>query len=534
MLSDFLEMSDGQRLHADVCIVGAGPAGITLARKLAEQGRSVCLLESGGEDFEQDTQSLNAGASAGMTYYPLESSRLRFFGGTTHIWGGRCAPLDDIDFETREWVPYSGWPFGAEALADYYRNAHELLRLGRYAYDERLWRDIGAPKPPFDEKLFTTRFWQFDKREGPFALRRCADLAGSDNVNIILHANAVHIQADADARGVTHINISTLAGRQGRVSAAYYVLACGGIENPRLLLASRDVEANGIGNRFDQVGRYFMEHPHCRAGRLDSKQAYALWDGMRKRYLAGNVAAAPALLPTASLQGEKGILNSALTFKLQRDPLRGVPTARKLYQRLKHELAPDRRGRRLHYEYRRLRNWFDRSLRPLGEQALAALGITGLSVIVRAEQAPNPQSRVRLSNRKDILGLPYPELDWRLSSQDRDTVTALADTLQSEFERLGMGVLRKSGWLEEPALEWPVDLSVGNHPIGGYHHIGTTRMSADPRTGVVNADSRVHNYSNLYVAGSSVFPTSGWANPTLTIIALSLRLADHLHVRLRK
>jgi len=533
LLSDFLEMTDGQRLHADVCIVGAGPAGITLARKLAKHRHAVCLLESGGEDFEQDTQSLYTGASVGMAYYPLENTRLRFFGGTIHIWGGRCAQLDDIDFERREWVEHSGWPFGADALAGYYRGAHEILRLGSYGYDERLWREIGTQRPPFDEKLFTTRFWQFDKREEPFALGHCEDLVRSENVEVVLHANAVHIQADPDARSVTGIRISTLDGKQGKVSAAYYVLACGGIENPRLLLSSRDVEANGIGNGFDQVGRYFMEHPHCRAGRLDGNQGYALWDGMRKRYLAGRVPVAPALLPTASLQREKEILNSALTFKLQRDPRLGVSTGKKIYEHLRHELAPDRRGRRLYYTYRGLKRWFDRNLRPTVEHALSALGITGLTLIVRAEQAPNPHSRVRLSNRKDILGLPCPELDWQLSSQDKNTVTVLADTLRSEFERLGMGELKKSGWLDEPALEWPVDLGVGAHPIGGYHHMGTTRMSADPKTGVVDADSRVHNYRNLYVAGSSVFPTSGWANPTLTIIALSLRLADHLDTRLR-
>ena len=533
MLSDFLEMTDGQHLNADVCIVGAGPAGITLARKLAKQGHAVCLLEAGGKDFEQDTQSLYAGASVGMTYYPLENVRLRFFGGTIQIWGGRCAVLDDMDFERRDWVEYSGWPFSADALADYYRSAHKILRLGRYAYDERLWRDIGASKPPFDERLLRTRFWQFDERAEPFALKHCKDLAGDENVNIVLHANAVHIQAESNASSVKHIKFSTLDGRQGRVSAAYYVLACGGIENPRLLLSSADVEANGIGNGYDQVGRYFMEHPHCRAGYLESDHAYALLAAMRKRYLADNIAVAPALLPTASLQREKEILNSALTFKLQKDPGRGVPYATKLYQYLTRELAPDRRGRRLYHMYRGLRGWFDRKLRPAAEYALLVPGVTGLSLMVRAEQAPNPHSRVRLSNRKDILGLPSPELDWRLTSQDKETVRVIADTLQSEFRRLGMGELQKSGWLEEPALEWPVDLSVGVHPIGGYHHMGTTRMSVDPATGVVDADCRVHNYQNLYVAGSSVFPTSGWANPTLTIMALSLRLADHLDTRLQ-
>lgn len=533
MLSDFLEMPDGRHLQTDVCIVGAGPAGITLARKLAKHGHAVCLLESGGDDFDQDTQSLYAGANVGMTYYPLEDSRLRFFGGTSNIWGGRCALLDDIDFERREWVAYSGWPFSAAALTGYYRSAHEILQLGPCLYDDSLWREIGTQKPPFDERLFTTRFWQFDEREEPFGLHRCEDLIGSENVNVVLHANAVHIQADSNARRVIHVRTRALDGKQGKVSAAYYVLACGGIENPRLMLSARDIEPKGLGNRFDQVGRYFMEHPHCRAGRLDSDQAYILWHMMRKRHLVNDVAIAPVLLPTPSLQRKKRILNSGITFKLQRESRRNAPVSKKLYQYLKRELAPDRKGRRLHHGYRGLRSWFNRHVRSAVERSFAALGVTGLSLIVRAEQAPNPRSRVRLTDRKDALGLPFPELDWQLSFQDKETVSVLADTLRAEFERLGTGVLQKSDWLDEPTLEWPVDLSVSNHPIGGYHHVGTTRMSVNPKTGVVDGDCKVHDYQNLYVAGSSIFPTSGWANPTLTIMALSLRLADHLDDRLR-
>ena len=533
MLSDFSDMPDGQQLHADVCIIGAGPAGVTLARKLAKHGHTVCLLESGGEDFEQQTQSLYAGSSVGRRYYPLEDSRLRFFGGTLHIWGGRCARLDDIDFEQRKWVAHSGWPISAGALADYYLRALDMLGVEREPCDERLLHEIDLQKPPFDEKLLTTRFWQFATREEPFALRRCEDLVRSENVHVALHANATHIQADPNASRVTDIQIRALDGKQSRVSAAYFVVACGGIENPRLLLSSSDVEANGIGNQFDQVGRYFMEHPCCRVGRLETDQAYALWAALRKRYPANCAPIAPALVPTASLQREKEILNAALTFKLQRDPGQGVAGMNKLYQHMKHELSPDRKGRRLYYGYRDMRSWFDRSLRPVGERVRAALGTTKLSLILRAEQAPNPDSRVRLSNRKDSLGMPCAELDWRLSAQDKHTVSTLADTLQSEFQRLSIGVLQKSDWLQEPAAEWPADLTVGNHPLGGYHHMGTTRMSTDPKTGVVDGDCRVHNHQNLYVAGSSVFPTSGWANPTLTIIALSLRLADHLHSRLR-
>jgi choline dehydrogenase-like flavoprotein len=148
--------------------------------------------------------------------------------------------------------------------------------------------------------------------------------------------------------------------------------------------------------------------------------------------------------------------------------------------------------------------------------------------MIRAEQAPNPESRVRLDSVRDALGMPRAALDWRPSRVDKDTVAALASVCSAEFSRLGMGTVTPSAWLDDSELMWPVDPTVSKHPIAGYHHMGTTRMSAAPAEGVVDADCRVHGYANLYVAGSSVFATGSWANPTLTIIALALRLADRL------
>jgi choline dehydrogenase-like flavoprotein len=180
-----------------------------------------------------------------------------------------------------------------------------------------------------------------------------------------------------------------------------------------------------------------------------------------------------------------------------------------------------------------VRAWVQRELRETVERWRARLGITGLHVIVRAEQAPNPDSRVLLSSERDALGVPRANLDWRLGAQDKHTVAMFAATLDEELRRLGIGELRSSDWLHDPDPRWPVDPTVSNHPIGGYHHMGTTRMSAVPAHGVVDADCRVHEYANLYIAGSSVFTTSGWANPTLTILALALRLAAHLDARPR-
>ena len=528
----------GTTFSADVCIIGAGAAGITLARGLANHGLDICLLESGGFDHDSVTQSLGAGENVGMPYYELRDSRLRFFGGTTNIWGGRCAPLDDIDFETRDWVPHSGWPITKGDLAEGYQAAHRDLGIGPFEYGDALWKTHGAERPPFDQERFITPFWRFDEVRERFGANRCQDILDSPRVRVLIQANAVHLQARDNARGIEHVVIAGCGGQRARVNANAYVLACGGIENARLLLASRDVESGGLGNRYDQVGRYFMEHPHGRLGRMHAAGAHALWNSFRKRFPGATshqgrsppdaTPVAAVLAPAPGLQRQLGILNTALTFKWQRDPRLGVPVPQRLYQDLKHKLDPNRKNRQLWHVYRRLSSWYQRHLAPTLTHAQARLPGRRLSVMIRAEQAPNPDSRIRLSEHRDTLGYPVADLEWRLGAQDKYTLQQLAQTLDAELARLGLGRLQAESWLDAERLAWPIDSTVGNHPIGGYHHMGTTRMSESPSNGVVDRNCAVHGYENLYVAGSSVFSTGGWANPTLTILALAHRLKDHL------
>ena len=331
-----------------------------------------------------------------------------------------------------------------------------------------------------------------------------------------------------------HIRVCTVSGNSLAVEARHYVLACGGIENARLLLASRDVESHGVGNSRDQVGRYFMEHPHARLGLIETSQAFKLWALFRKRFRSGQTDIAPALVASETLQERMQLLNSALTFKLQRDPEQGVPLNKRAYLSLKHSLSPTVSGRRLWHSYRNVRTFLQRHLRLPVERARARLGWTGLHVMTRAEQAPNPLSCVKLSPDRDRFGMQKAELDWQLTAQDKETIKRLGGILNTELNGLELGKLHISPWLNTDSLHWPVDATVSNHPIGGYHHIGTTRMGSDPATSVVQRDLAVHGYANLYVAGSSVCTTSGWANPTLTIVALSHRLAEHLGSKLDK
>lgn len=529
MLIDLRRAGDGVNVEAPVCVIGAGAAGISVTRALMRAGHRVCLVEAGSLDYDADTQSLYEGDNLGMPYYDLVDARLRFFGGTTNIWGGRCVPLEPVDFERRSWVPHSGWPINFDELLPYYQAAHRDLELGDWAYDDRVWQRLGLTPPALNPETLITRFWRFDVVKERFSARRCADLLRSDRVQVLTNANLTHIQASPNASGVEYVRVSTLGGQSLDIRARTFVLACGGIENPRLLLAANDVETAGIGNGRDLVGRYFMEHQHGRAGRVRTDAPFKLWDLFRKRLPGGaEPPVAPTLLPAPALQQRRGILNTALTFKLQRDPTMGLLLNDRIYRRLKHQLPPDRTRRRLWHTYRDVRGWLQRSVKPPIERLRARLGQRDLYLMVRAEQAPNPASRVTLGRDKDALGLPRASLDWQLSRQDKDTVAVLAETLDAEFSRLGLGSVEKSPWLAEPGNDWPVDPTVSKHPIAGYHHMGTTRMSRDPAQGVVDEHCRVHGYHNLYVAGSSVFPTGGWANPTLTILALAYRLADDL------
>eukprot|EP00439_Symbiodinium_sp_Y106_P090065 s1_g2601.t1 len=483
MFLDFRKSATPNRFEFDVCIIGAGPAGISIARELGETGLRVGLLESGGYDADGDTQALYAGETVGFQHTDLDACRLRYLGGSSNCWNGWCAPLEEIDFEERAWVPNSGWPIDLSELEPFYRRAQAVCEVGPYRYGESVWDEIPQIKQPFDDALVRSTFWQYSPPTR-FGQRYRAELANLPDVTILLHANAINLAVDDSGKAISEIEISTLEGRGGRVGAKAVVLACGGIENPRLLLASNDTLPNGVANQNDQVGRYFMEHPYAISAYVVSKP----FDHQ----------------PSVDKAIEGTRLESVFCtgFQAQRD--RQVMNSMALFW-------PDQ-------DIEHLFGW-GRGMLPEAPPGYSAYGLMSQS-----EQAPNPLSRIGLSANKDRFGKPMAKMDWRLLPIDKETVRVQMELLGGEYARLGLGRLKLADWLLDGDAFWGVG--------GGNHHMGTTRMGDDPLTSVVDRDCRVHGMRNLFVAGSSVFSTAGWANPTLTLVALALRLSDKLKLEI--
>jgi choline dehydrogenase-like flavoprotein len=513
-----------EAVTADVAIVGSGAAGQAAARRLLAKGCSVVLLESGGLDHEEATADFNRGEIAGQEYHPLEHSRLRFFGGTTAIWGGRVAEFDAIDFERRDWVPHSGWPFGPAEIHSYLNEARALLGVDRV--------DVGRlPRPALLQRLsseeLAVRWWSFDPVFDRFTVDRAADLEADPRCTLLLHATVREVMLAEGGGSVERLDVRTPSGRAIDVRARHYLLAAGGIENPRIMLASNSVASAGIGNSHDQVGRYFMEHPHARGGRIVGRADWRWLSSFAKRKVNG-VEVSPAITPAETLQRRDGLLNSALTVAVRQPEGGNYPLPKRAYLHVKHNTAPTRRGRSMWKFTKQLVRGYTGLTGPFHPWLMKRLSGLDLALVVRAEQAPNPDSRVILGAEKDAIGMPRVTLDWRLSPIDVDSVSGLVAALGRESRRLGLGAVEPADWLAERDKRWVSDELVSAHPIGGFHHMGTTRMSADPRRGVTDGWGKVHGLPNLHIAGSSLFPTAGWANPTLTILALALRTADRI------
>jgi choline dehydrogenase-like flavoprotein len=517
--------SDGpRRVRSDVCIVGSGAAGLTLARELDGTSLRVVVLEGGGRNVEERSQRLYSSEIAGLEHRGVHELRFRAFGGSTTRWAGQALPLNDMDFEQRDWVPDSGWPIGRGELEPYYARATEIMDMPPFPRDpEADWPGVLPSPPAFDRELLTPFFTQF-AAEPNFAMTLGESLSASSNVEILLGANVTELVLEAGLGAVGLASVSALDGAELEVEADVFVLCCGGIETARILLASDTRVDGGIGNSHDLVGRFFQDHPGFAAGPIAASGGGELRSVFAPRRSAG-VKFLTKFGASETLQRRERLLGSsgAVLFEGSQSP--AIDAGKTLVRALR---EPELRG-----ETRSALRAIARDPMPLvragaryvrGQPALDTSGEPTLGV--GCEQRPNRESRIRLAEDRDELGMRRTVIDWRLTEEDIRACRRIAEVAAAEFERLGLGSVDLAGF-ELP--DDPDDLS--GLVVDAGHHMGTTRMADDATRGVVDRDCKVFGLDNLYIGSSSTFPTGGSSNPTLTLIALCLRLADTLKER---
>ena len=498
MIIDARKLSNGHTVNADICIIGAGAAGIAMGLELDNSRLKVAIMESGGFELDKKTQSLYTGESTGYKNFPLEMNRLRYFGGTTGHWEGNCRPFDTFDLSKRDWIPHSGWPITLEELEPYLKKSQPLLGLGQYDYDSlaEYAEKLGLPLLPFEgNRLISvlnmksppTRFGKAYKK----------DLQRSKNVSVYLHSNVLELASNQTGSHVTHAKVKCIDGPKYTVKAQQFILAAGGLENVRLMLLSNKSTPTGLGNSNDLVGRFYMDHlmvlPLMNISFSRTAPNFDIYLEKKGHKLNGNTLYCVLTAPEALIRQEK---LTRFRLHLYDDP-------------------PVYRGKKgIGHIFSGIDHGKDGSTNE----------DTSVAIHMVMEPIPNPENRVKLSDKKDFLGQRKLTVNWELSDAELANAYRIAEIGGLEFAKMGYG--RGYAPIFKNKKKWPDFFRPGKH------HCGTTRMSDSPTTGVVDKHCKVFGVDNLFVAGSSVFPTIGHTNPTLNLVALALRLADHLKKQL--
>ncbi|MFD1701984.1 FAD-dependent oxidoreductase [Methylopila henanensis] len=529
MIADLRSGEAPAELTGDVCVVGSGPAGVTLALELAKKGRQVVLLESGGEHYEEASQALYEGRITGHQNIDVAASRLRQFGGTSGHWTGMCAPLDPVDFTPRPDMPDHGWPIRRADLDPFYARAQPYLDLGPYRYDFDYWRP-NAPGPalPLDPtKVFTTVYQQSPPTR--FALKYMETVRAEPKISCWLHANLVDIALDAAGSAVERIEARSLDGHSVSVRANRFVIACGGVENARILLNCRKQRAEGLGNENGLVGRYYTDHMTIETTlvALEDEVDATLYEEQHTigdTVLNFGLKIAPDEIVARGLNNNAAFLIPQFEDETFNDEFRdyGWIAFSEMVKAFAHGRVPERFGERYCEVVDDLGRVTTGAYRHVMRKVKPRSKPVAFKLRQDAEQSPNPDSRVTLIDEVDPLGFQRVALDWRVTDEDLLRLRRTHQFIGEQLGAAGLGRMRLG-------ISEPPDHDIA---FSGYHHMGTTRMHADPKRGVVDANCRLHSVGNLYMAGSSVFTTAGCANPTLTITALAIRLAEHLSATL--
>jgi choline dehydrogenase-like flavoprotein len=489
MFIEATTLEDGQVAQSEVCILGGGPAGLSLARRLIDAGKRVVVLEAGGLTFDPDSQVFYIGETIGETYFDLDVARLRALGGSMGHWAGACRPLEAWDFEDKPAYRAGGWPIGRADLDPWLQDTAALLEIPSDFTDFSVTDDLRLSGFQWSQMNFGFHWYDWAEAE--------------PNLRIYLNSAAVNLVPGGSGIRAVEVMSGPPLGEQKRwrVEAGTFVVAMGGIENSRFLLWANEQNNGALIPASMPLGRYWMEHPAVLMGDAiltnATQQLFELAGGPQWRGGVGEL----MLALSPELQAREGLMNNSLEI---------LELAYPRTQQLVADLLCVAPGLG-----RRMVSALDRNL------------VCGARFHSMSEQAPHEDNRVVLGQERDPMGVPRVELHWRIHDVDRRSYAQSARLLAANFAANDLGRVRLEAWVDDETL--PVAL--GTTRPGNYHHMGGTRMGTDPTTSVVDANLKVHGLDNLYVAGSSVFPAGGFANPTFTIIQLSLRLAEHLAAR---
>lgn len=457
-----------------VCIIGSGPAGISLALKLEKLGIPSLIVEAGGFEYSTSSQEPYKGNVIGDEYAPLDAARLRHLGGTSGHWGGWCFPLDEADFEQRDGFPNSGWPIKKEHLDPFSQETCQILGV--------------APFPPnikHSEHIQEVTF-RFSKVR--FGEKYKEEIKKSKLIGLLINSPLHSLVPNKSA--ISHINIQS-KNKIKTIKAKYFSLCTGGIENSRMLLWSNQLSNDRVVPENKSLGKYWMEHPHFNIGESVMFQSSKLHRDISETTYPINFFA-----PTTRFLRENGVGNFALRVEIiQSDPKRLVKdmlcSAGNIFS-----------------------NIADKDLVP---------NFCARTIKVAWGQTPLRSNRIELSkSEKDSMGIPRVNLYWKKEAQDRVTAQASIKLLGTYLVNSDIGRAKVSSWLTNDE-DYPSD-----DEKFGYHHMGGTRMASTKETGVVDMNCKVFGMDNLFVGGSSVFATAGHANPTYTIVQLALRLGDYI------
>ncbi len=511
-------------LETDVLLVGGGVAGLTLASELANTGKTVMILEAGGQDYNAELQDSMYTASSDSQLFPRTTiSRLAMLGGSSNHWENNTSPLDPEDFLQRSWVPNSGWPITFEDLQPYYNKAGSYCGVGSDGYESAHWSQrLNLPLLTAGSEKLTTGIAKASIPPTHFFVALGESLQAASNTRIVTDARVTEFLFDTATSRITGVQCQSSTGQRWRVDADQVVLCMGGIENARMLLLANVRYNNRIGNQGDCVGRYFMEHPTVRAAHMYpvGMPELGLYEGRADddRWVVGYFKLAKSQLSEMETTNLRMPITKATEYTISE----GIAAFHALSYAARDLDWPAHAGAVFGSLFADLdmvlealaRRAFDTTLFDHAREKIAYQSVS------MVEQSPDPNNRVTLSSNKDPYGLPRVHVRWRVSERDKARVWRTLDATAMELGRLGLARMRVMRQFEGQI--W------GSQMGFAHHHMGSTRMADSPEHGVCDKHCRVFGTENLYLAGSSVFSTGGHVPPTLTIVALACRLADYL------